>query len=352
MGVLPGAYVPRAGSLVDMCLRRMALEWEARWTLDEWYYLDELPSRLRSALIRYVGIWSNDGLARRDLKAILVPPDEDEDHDNEEPGAPDPAASLNHNFYYLDLSGSFGRPALTTKDISDLLFPAALRVGAARTDVQDSWDAAESIPAAPPALLPNLTHLSLALLPETDNGANAAFGSVPGSRPPVSWRHLLTLSAKLPTLTHLSLARWPEPSLTPNAKYSAVVTAQGRTVQYGGTGPYSHSLDDDWAEAVGVLRRLSRSLYGLEHLDLTGCGPWLEALWRPVDGIAVDWAGHWGKVSTLVLRVGGPMPPAGTAARERFESEVRSALRVERHIVAQRAGKGRFIIVERDYLPV
>ncbi len=72
-------------------------------------------------------------------------------------------------------------------------------------------------------------------------------------------------------------------------------------MQYGGTAAYSHSLDDDWAEAVAVLHRLSQNLYGLEYLDLTGCGPWLPALVRRVGHDEVDWVRDFGKVETLVL---------------------------------------------------
>jgi hypothetical protein len=246
---------------------------------------------------------------------------------------------MNETFTYLDLSGSVGR-SLKLRELSDLLFPPE----AEPVDAQESWDAPENTsPDIPRPLLPNLTHLSLAL--------------DPGSPHAVSWRQLLAFAAHLPGLTHLSLAFWPEPTLTPNATLATVVSPQtGRSLQYGGTGPYSHSLDDDWAEAVLILRRLSRRLYGLEYLDLTGCGAWFPALWATAGeegDESVDWAGAWGKITTLVLHPGYRfVEEHGKGGDDEGDELVRfwgllsAARRVEGHIRAQRAGKGRFITVE------
>ncbi len=107
-----------------------------------------------------------------------------------------------------------------------------------------------------------------------------------------SWRQLLSLASRFTALTHLSLAYWPEPTLTPNAKLASVVSPDGRTVQYGGTGPYSHSLDNDWSEAILLLRRLSKVLYRLEYLDLTGCAEWYPALYSEADGDTIDWVSN------------------------------------------------------------
>jgi hypothetical protein len=135
----------------------------------------------------------------------------------------------------------------------------------------------------------------------------------------------------------------------------------GRALPYGGTGPYSHSLDDDWAEAVLVLRRLSRALYGLQYLDLTGCGAWTPALWVSSPGAGdddaggdaggggdtVDWTGAWGKISTLVMYPGYKLAEdAAPAERARYWELVDYARRLERHVRSRRAGKGRFITVE------
>jgi hypothetical protein len=324
---LPGAYVPGRGSLVDIALRQLAQDWVFQKSYNR-YYLHGLPSRLRSALVKYVGIWHGEGVTVSDLKAILLPPpDNDDDHQR------DVATfkSNNEDFYYLDLSGCVGRSINLTEIIS-LLFPQPPDIDP--NDVQDSWDVAEPV-AMPAELLPNITHLSLALT--ASHGTN------------LSWKQLLVLASKLQTLTHLSLAYWPEPSFTPNAKYSSVVSAQGHTVQYGGTGPYSHSLDDDWFEAVGILKTLSRRLYSLEYLDLTGCVAWFSALRRTADGHCIDWATHWGKISTLVLEQGesGRLETDGTG-HSLASRAVEIATDVEKHIIMRRAGKGRFINVIKD----
>lgn len=87
-----------------------------------------------------------------------------------------------------------------------------------------------------------------------------------------------------------------------------------------------------------MLRRLSKTLYGLEHLDLTGCGEWTPALWASSEHDAVDWVGDWGKVSTLVLYPGYEDPNQLWI--------IQNAERAERHIRNKRAGRGRFITVE------
>ncbi|KAM0328139.1 hypothetical protein ACHAQA_005545 [Verticillium albo-atrum] len=315
--------------MMDLLLRKMALEWEFQSVYNQ-HYLSSLHSRLRSSLIAYIGMWGGHGVTASDIKLLILPTAGD-GHEGEAHPEVETINELNNDLYCVDLSGSIGN-SLTVRELTDVLFPPQL----ARSPeaIQDSWDTAAA-PSLPPRLLPNLTHLSLAINPSNN--------------PVASWKHLLALTAKLPTLTHLSLAYWPEPSLTPNAKFSTVAGAQGRDLPYGGTGPYSHTLDDDWVEAIILLRRLSKHLYGLEYLDLTGCSAWYSVLMYDRDGDRIDWEGHWGKITTLRLRHGFPVsvdtPEADREARARA---VAVAEGVERYIVGKRAGKGRFITVERD----
>ncbi len=128
----------------------------------------------------------------------------------------------------------------------------------------------------------------------------------------------------------------------------------GRSVQYGGTGPYSHSLDNDWTEASILLKKLSRALYRLEYLDLTGCADWFPALKGGVsvaEAQSVDWAGDWGKIITLRLCSGYALPEDATAGQiSRFADWISAATEVEKHIRTQRSGKGRWITVEKDSL--
>jgi hypothetical protein len=330
---------------MDIALRKIAEDWEFQRSYNR-YYLYTLPNHLKVALITYLGMCYGNGVSVSDLRAILLPYLDDETSDVLD--QPDPSAA-NEDIAHLDLTGSLGRD-LKLRELSDLLFPAASTKSPqqAQTELQESWDAPTSQtttnPSVPRPLLPNLTHLSLAV-------------SHPRHASAVSWRHLLSFAARFPTLTHLSLAYWPEPSLTPNAtRLASFVVATGnggstRALQYGGTGPYSHSLDDDWSEAVLVLRRLSRQLYGLEWLDLTGCGAWATALMTAAaEHDFVDWAGDWGKVGTVLLYPGYNKPgvDAGQTERERYERDVGLAGKLERYIRARRAGRGRPIEVETD----
>lgn len=324
---MPGTYLPRRGSLVDIVLQKVAYDWEFHRVYDQ-YHLYFLPNHLKPALIRFIGITSNDGLSLADLKAILLPPPDTFDE-----GELDRVTSSNTEVNYLDLSGSVGR-SLRLKDVGDLLFPVH-DASSPQSQLQDSWEAAEIIPSPPRILLPNLTHLSLALDSRHTSLA--------------SWKQLLALSSKLPSLTHLSLAYWPDPCLTPRARLSTVTTPQGNRIPYGGTNYYSHSVDHDWSEALLVLRRLSRSLYALEFLDLTGCSAWFEALMTESEHDHVDWAGNWGKITQLRLRAGwAPGEDAPISEQTTFRESIEMARNVERHIRAMRAGKGRFIDVEKD----
>jgi len=322
---LPGVYAPERGTLIDVVLRRLVLDWEFHQTYNQ-FHLPWLPAHLREAIISYLGRLRPDGVTLADLRLILFPPtvsaaaDGAPAQDEEPPPSP---SSLNEDMHHLDLSHSVGR-SIQLKDVTHLLFPTPAAPASA---LQESWDS-PSASAPPRPLLPNLTHLSLALSP--------------GQAPGVTWKQLLGLAAHLPTLTHLSLAFWPAPSLSsPAARFAVVVSPHtGRSLPYGGTTPYSHSLDDDFAEAVAVLRRLGRLLVGLEFLDLAGAAAWAPALVRRAEHDEVDWAGDWGKVTELRL---GPPDLAAVAL-----GVVVSPARVERHIRKQRAGKGRDITVSGE----
>lgn len=323
---------------MDIVLRKLAEDWEFQRSYNR-YYLYSLPNHLKVALITYLGIWYGNGVSSADLRAILLPCVDDETQDDEEHDS----SIANEDIAHLDLTGSLGRD-LKLRELSDLLFPTASPKSPhpIQTELQESWDAPASQAASsaiPRPLLPNITHLSLAINPKHASA--------------VSWRHLLSFAAHFPTLTHLSLAYWPEPSLTPNAKLASFVVASGtgssRTVQYGGTGPYSHSLDGDWSEAVLVLRRLSKSLYGLEWLDLTGCGAWATALMATVEHDFVDWAGDWGKIGTVLLYPGYKLgADAGQSETEAYQKDVGLAAKLVRYVRGRRAGRGRPIDVETD----
>ena len=369
---LPDLTLPGRGSLLDMALRKFAQTWE--WQREVYGgVLWELPTHLREMIVVYLGV-HRGGLGTDDLRGVLVPSEEGdwEDEDGEEERREIPQAGvLNSEFKRLDLSESLGN-FLKLRELEEFLFPSKppptklTSPTGQQQEEPDSWEDALDTPNQPPSpsvplpVLPNLTHLSLALSPTNSS--------------PVSWRHLLSLASHLPQLTHLSLAFWPVPTLTPLAAKlgaSVVDTESGVSVQYGGTGFYSHTLDDDWSEAILLLRRLSRCLYGLEWLDLTGCGPWWEALFARVevaldendathqgDGdegergtTMVDWCGAWGKVRTVVLDPGwrveeGKGELRRARERSRFVELVNKAKRVEKHVRGVRRGQGRWFSVE------
>ncbi|KAL8372085.1 hypothetical protein RB595_001740 [Gaeumannomyces hyphopodioides] len=357
---LPGTNAPDRGSLMDIAMAAMAADWEFQRQYNK-YWLYTLPDHLRQSLVGYIGSCSAAGVSIADLKALFLPPPdlggEEQFETNDAGGVP------NENIRCLDLMGCLGK-SIELKELSGFLFKGQPPPETQSMGLQDSWDAPErpqeslSLP-----LLPNLARVSLAVSPQNAHK--------------MSWRQLLSFSRHAGgAITHLSLAHWPEPTLTPNAIGTTVDSPAG-PVQYGGTGFYSHSLDDDWSEAVAVLKRLSKNLYGLEHLDLTGCAAWTETLTRAPSGlpsaaigtdgdvdetevavavavgsVGVDWAGAWGKVTVLLLRWGYSMPmPDQVAESAGFVENVARATRIERHIIAMRRGRGRFIEVAKDSPP-
>ncbi|KAK7755197.1 hypothetical protein SLS62_002702 [Diatrype stigma] len=331
---LPGVYYPDEQSLVAVTLQCLARDWEQQRDWNR-FYLYTLPSRLRSALLAYVSELYEPGLSASDLLLVLAGPPVEElseyGLEHADPG------KWNADVHHLDLTSSLSKQ-LSLKELGDLLCPPA---PAPENNVLDSWDSAEPV-AGPVKLLPNLTHLSLAI--------------DPASGPSMSWKQLLSFASKMPTLTHLNLSGWPEPSLTPNAKFAKVKSPMtGQSVQYGGTGPYSHSLDGDWVEASILLKKLSKALYRLEYLDLTGCADWFVALKggdrAATGGNSIDWAGDWGKITTLRLCSGYALQEDATVGQiSRFADWINVAKEVEKHIRTQRSGKGRWINVEKDSL--
>ncbi|RCI09677.1 hypothetical protein L249_3789 [Ophiocordyceps polyrhachis-furcata BCC 54312] len=298
---LPDVYWPAPDSLVDLTLRRLARDWEVHRAYSQ-HILFYLPDHLKPALMRCLGV-AGPGITVTDLKAILLPPS-----DERGDGLP-----WDRQISCLDLSGSIGR-CLSLNALSRLLFPRIRETEGAES-VQDSWDAAESIPSPPRSLLPNLTHLSLALDSKAGQGD-------------ISWRQLLALASKISsTLTHLSLAFWPTPRLSA-ARIDA--TTDG----------------DDWAETLLVLKSLSRKLYRLEYVDLTGCAPWFRALKLESGHDSVDWVSSWGRISLLRLYSGWPLDSSSDRVARREVADL--AKSIERHIVSKRAGKSMFITVERD----
>lgn len=315
---LPGANAPRG--LVDTCLRRMAEDWGFHSDYNT-YYLATMPTRLRVLLLSYIAVYGPDeGVGIEGLNNILRPP----------PGAnAEDDFSGNDNFRRLDVSCAIGR-SISFSQLSESIISPEEEAS------EETWE----IRSNPTSFLPFLTHLSLSHPP-----------------PNISWTKFLSFAKNVPTLTHLSLAYWPVPSLTPNSKTATISPRYGTSVQYGGTSLYSHSLDGDWSEAAGILKRLSWSLYNLEWLSLDGCTEWAPALRWKKSGI--NWKEHWSKIRSISLKSsynfgGSEQSEAGmqvsnhkTLSSQEFllyKEAILEAVAVETHIRRQRG----WITVEHD----
>ncbi|OAR00988.1 hypothetical protein LLEC1_05485 [Akanthomyces lecanii] len=337
---LPGLQSPAPRSLVGLVIAHLAANWAFHRIYDQ-HYMSDIPSHIKPALMRELAIHGDAGLGFGDFKALLLrscQADTDADGESESDGHHGGGVRLpptiDSPITSLDLTGALGR-SLTLRDVTAFLFPA-VPTAPVLDDAQDSWDVSEDrLPARlSHALVPNLTHLSLAINPELAQNA--------------SWRDLLTLAPRLCSVTHLSLAYWPEPCFLQNAKFTTVGSPQGHRIPYGGTNYYSHSIDHDWSEALLVLKKLSQSLYSLEYLDLTGCASWFKALKLEEQHDYVDWVNNWGKITRLRLKMGWALADdAAPSNRIAHREAADMAASVERHITAARAGRGRFITVER-----
>lgn len=264
-------------SLQDMCLRRMAFDWEF---VREWerHNLADLPAGLKMLLLSNIAVYGpDDGIGFEGLKCMITSPGDESGEVQKD------AADDNDGFYRLDLSGSVGR-SVSLKQLTELVGNPVKEAREPVTD--DSWEDSLMIPLAPG--IPHLTHLSLSHPPST-----------------ISWPRLLQFSKHIPTLTHLSLAYWPVPSLTPNSTTAVMSSGFGRDLQYGGSNHYSISLGNDFREAASILRRLASALYGLQYIDLTGCTTWVWALvWKGEGEPGVEWKCQWLKMKEIKVRSG------------------------------------------------
>lgn len=333
---LPSGYFPRARSLEHYALKAIAMRWPWHAEYDH-VYLATLPVRTRCALLSYIAIY-NDG-HWPDPLPFLFPLD----------GEPSDADEV----VRLDLANAIGGWATVRKIEQHLIVKAQQRVIVKKTEesqqgidsVPDSWDddpvqqspgplASPSTSSRLPKSLnadylrfSNLRHLSLAVDSTSPSAAASA-----------SWSQLISLSVHLAPLTSLSLAHWPAPTYMPNAS-QAIVKIQNPIpnapdIVYNATDPYT-GFDNNWREAAGILRSLSRNLYCLTWLDLSGCAPWLSALcWiDPTnEPFGVDWNGAWRNITKLNFSVGWlPGRPS------RFDSDTSSVSRSTSSIDSTRA---------------
>ena len=354
---LPGERFPAEGSLQHTVLKALATN--LHWLL-EYYNLHLLPTQLKQSILSYVAIYNEEAEQSEykppNLLSLLFPRVSSGD-------------TLGDTFVddrlavtRLDLSRAIGQ-WLSMKELGESLYMHHMKVVRTEPDVlPDSWDdeyesCSEEVGmigeakarAESPAVLAvrdgacasgggesragnglstmtvgpeaesfapsgwsktlersslrfaNLAHLSLALSPTSTQLHK---------RTVASWSGLLKVAPSLSRLSSLSLAHWPSPTLTPHAAstYTTIKNPFSPSlpgIPYGGSDMYT-SYDGDWSEAANLLKMLSRHLYCLEWLDLTGCGDWFAALsvangaewngaWRSIEyvGLGVGWSPDW-----------------------------------------------------------
>jgi hypothetical protein len=340
---LPGAKLPELRSLLHMALRAVAEQWDWHLQCDH-IHLATLPRHLKEVLLTYVtryaterSLQSSHSTLRMLFPDIIDANGEDEAHQAFTGDAADVTR--------LDLGRALGTWLQRTSSLKKELIRPHASQGLIRSDLQakhesgaqapielpESWDDADTplnqninhyqlplstpLRESPSLRFSNLLHLSLALSRSTVTPVSAA-----------SWASLLSITPHLSTLQSLSLGYWPRPTLTPHA---AAVSATIKNpvsrslprISYGGTDMYTES-ESSWQEAAGILRTLSRHLYCLSWLDLTGCGTWFGALsWTneatlddesgadaPLPATGPDWNGSWRNVEYLGLGVGWAPP--------------------------------------------
>ncbi|SMR48389.1 unnamed protein product [Zymoseptoria tritici ST99CH_1A5] len=231
-------------SLLHFALKTAAEHWDLFDEEDLPALAAELPLRLRTRLLSYIGYYG-PAISVSVLESML---------------GGDEAVTQ------LDLAGLVGHSNLTVSRLAKFskTLPPKTQTKPSEDTVLDSWDQDDSLESALTRSLyisrfAQLTHLSL-------------------SHPPTgaSWRDLLSLSKQTPALTHLSLAFWPRPTLTPNLATATVSSQHSPDVRAGGSHFYS-GLDQDLDEPASILRQLSCNLLCLQWLDLEGCAEWIPA---------------------------------------------------------------------------
>ncbi|RAK94863.1 uncharacterized protein BO80DRAFT_460251 [Aspergillus ibericus CBS 121593] len=306
---LPGTTIPRKGSLLDTVLKSMATYWE--WHLEyDGPFLTDLPNHVKVRLLSYIGVYARDrplGGLMRGLRPLF-----------EKHRAADGLDILHDSdseITRLDLGSALGR-WLSLKQLSAELLVTEKPNPVQRKQkepVPSSWEeeydeegdhtaGGSTIPSTPSHALrfENLRYLSLA-------------HPKPGS---VNWNSLLNLLSRLSTITHLSLAHWPIPTVTPNAINARVRHPNHRSLifSYGGTDTYSAS-ENNWAEAAGLLRRLSRCGTGPAG-ETYASGPEWNGSWRDIEWIRLGpgWLPHIDDSEILPPEFNSDSHPSGSSS--------------------------------------
>jgi hypothetical protein len=345
---LPGTTLPRKSDLLHMVLKDMASHWA--WHVEyDGQFLAVLPSHVKVLLLSYIAVYAKDQPLKGLMHGLKPLFEKFSADDYGSPDGVDTSQDGDTEISRLDLSSALGR-WMIIKQLSHELFlsksGASLTQGKTKEPVPSSWEeddeeedkkaAENSNIAIPKALSQGLRFQNLRFLSLAHPKPAAA-----------NWNSLVDLLSRLSTITHLSLAHWPLPTVTPNAINARIrhPTQRSLTFAYGGTDSYS-GMENNWAEAAAILRRLSRVTYCLKWLDLEGCGDWIPALtWEGVgpDGEALptgpEWNGSWRDIEYVRLGPGWlphiddsevavavPQSGAGAGAAERLSRSLASSI--------------------------
>jgi hypothetical protein len=232
---------------------------------------------LREALLSYLAVYGEEKCLDFKSLKILFQDTGDGTSEWEDIRFLDLTGLLNENFTLNDLGKCLKRVlSQVPDDLQAMSLSAASPKGKAKATVEvaDSWEEEADIDDEATS---SVEILSAQLT--TPHFSNLSRLSLAHAGEYASWLDLLKISPNLNKMTHLSLAYWPRPTSTPNAATTSMVSNYAR-VDFGGT-PFYSDLDDDWHEAVNILRRFSVNTYSLQWLDLEGC-TWIKALtWDP-----------------------------------------------------------------------
>ena len=287
LDTLPGAEFPPALSLQDVVVKTMAKNW--KWHLEnDGIYLSELPTLLKERLLSYISKYSpiTDQDARIGLRVFFPRPQDLEGYSDEPQDEHDEVTRLDlaSLMYSWPSRGGLKKELLYTRKLRTNTVQRTSHTkrtsGAAESweDTSSSSGEAEALEILPSVVqkvepsfsmrFPNLVHLSLA--------------QVSGTSSLVSWPDLLAIAPYLSTLNSLSIANWPVPAhvindATPSSPRS-LYSRNKVPPTYAGSRNPAADFEADWAEAGSILRKLSKDLYCLRWLDLSGCTSWTAAL--------------------------------------------------------------------------
>ena len=359
---LPGIVFPREHGLLDITLKSVAINWA--WHVEyDGVFLAQLPSRVRVLLLSYIARYTGDDefvrvralLRGRDRAMVGLSPlfmkwsgdggeeekekekgkekgrgsDWDEDGDYEEVFQ---SRSDDLEVSRLDLGRALGRWISFKQLANELIVPSKSKlkdtgIGVSTTSansvshkhistediIPSSWD--EDAEADEKPITTTTTSIPKKLL-DTSNlrFANLRFLSLSHPNPiSANWTSLIDLLSNLTFITHLSLSHWPIPTTTPNAINTKIHHPMYTSLSfsYSGTDTYS-AMEDNWAEAAALLRKLSRATYCLQWLDLEGCAEWTRALcWEgvgpdgePYGSMDQIWNGPWRNIEWIHLGIG------------------------------------------------